>query len=232
MGWSNARAARSDLVRVSWDERWTGSGARARFELPLRTAILGRRWRTSVERAVKDDPAGAFTLRLSETVDDLGADPPPHILVVDSHGTGAVPSALSDGGGIVGWAAWPDRGAGQLVATAWDGGAPSARLRVAACSPAELPEIFAALIEQIAGGRPAGRLDTAIANAARHTLPRVRRGEEMDSSRATATSKARRKRLYRSADGCTFSTGILTTRYARRTGNVAPGVRATRPEVI
>jgi len=93
-------------------------------------------------RAVKDDPAGAFTLRLSETVDDLGAGPPPHILVVDSHGTGAVHSDYLTGGGIVGLSACPDRGAGQLAATVWDGGAPSARLRVAACSPAELPEIF------------------------------------------------------------------------------------------
>src|ERR1700682_4212505 len=83
---------RSQLLRVRWDERWTGSGARAPFELPLRIAVLGRRWRRSTQNGLKKYPGNAFALRLSETVDDLRADPPPHILIVDSHEIRAVHS--------------------------------------------------------------------------------------------------------------------------------------------
>lgn len=188
---------RSHLVRVSWDEGWTGSAARAPFELPLCIAILGRRWRTSVLRAVRAYPPGAFALRLSETVDDLRTDPPPHILVVDSHDIAAVHSdyltaaASSDGlpALIVAPGNW-----WQLLGTAMR--LPRGAALVLA-PRRNFRKFFAGLMDQIAADRP---LDTATANAARHTLTRVHRGAGMDSRPPTAQSEWQHQHPYRKAD--------------------------------
>ena len=95
-------------------------------------------------------------------MDDLRADPPPHILVVASHDTGALHSDYLT-------AAASSDGLPALIAATgnwWQLLAMAARLPRGCALPLaprrNFRKFFAALIEQIAADRP---LDTAIANA-------------------------------------------------------------------
>lgn len=160
----------SQLLHVSWDEVWKGSDARAPFELPLRIAILGRRWRTSVRHVVKRYPNGAFALRLAETVDDLESDPPPHILVVDS---GEIPAVRSE---YLSAAASSDGLPALIISPGvWWQLLGAAKRMPRGCALLLTPrrdfrKFFSALIEHIATDCP---LDLAAGKAARNTLRRM-----------------------------------------------------------